>query len=172
MDGESICACEERLVATGGGMLLSSDLLLDLEPVPGKCQRCSHPMQDALAEQIQLGAAIAEAFEELHPTNLPFTRAGAPGSSERSEDRIGILAKTPGERLERGQVRGFGLVEPWLECADIALGHEDVKTAFEPVSLGQERVGLQETFQSVPFSLGQAPSRLQEQPCKLGRGDG
>ena len=89
---------------------------------------------------------------------VPVVRA-TPRQVRACAQAIGILAKTPGERLERGQVRGLGLVEPWLECADIALGHEGVKTAFEPVSLGQERVGLHETFQSVPFSLGQAPSR-------------
>src|SRR5262245_4625399 len=83
------------------------DLLLNLKPVPGMCRRCSHPMQDALAEQIQLGAVMAEAFEELHPTDLPFTLAGVRVSGERGNDRIRILAKTPGKRLERRQVRGL-----------------------------------------------------------------
>jgi hypothetical protein len=116
-------------------MPLRSDLLRDLRLVPNACPGFSHPMQDPLAEQVQLGAPVPQAFNQFDPAILPLTLACAPGCGQSGLDGLGILAKAPGDRLKRRQFRGFRRLQPWLKRGQIALGEEGLKADLELVPL-------------------------------------
>ena len=62
-------------------------------------------------------------------------------------DGIGILAKAPGDRLERRQLRGLRRLQPGLQRWPIALGKEGLKAPLELVPLGQSGIGPQERLQ-------------------------
>ena len=151
-----------------GRTRLGGDLGLDLALVPSKRQGSDGGMQDALCEQVQLGAAIAQTLEQLHPTDLPLALSRAPRPGQRGDDRIGILANAPDERSKRWLVRGLRLVEQWLECTDIPRGQEGLKLGLELSPLDQQGIGLQEVLPGASVRLSQASSRLQEELCQLG----
>jgi hypothetical protein len=102
-----VCAPASRGESPLAVLPLRSNRLRHLKSMLGACEGCSHAVQNALAEQMQLSAGIPEAFEELRPTDLSFTWAGAPGGRQCGQDRIIILAKTPGERSKRWPIHGI-----------------------------------------------------------------
>ena len=128
-------------------------------------------MQEALSEQIQLSATIAQPFEQLHPTDLPLALARAPGRGQRGHDRLIILAQTAGQGAKRRELRGLSRWQPLIEPRWIMLGSQGVKAGLQLVSTGERGGGVQVVLHTLAVGIRQALGRLQEPPGELRWGE-
>jgi hypothetical protein len=101
-------------------------------------------MQEVLAEQVSLGAFIAQTLEQLDPADL------------RGDDCVIILGKAASDGLERRQIRGFSLLDPVVKGRPIPLGQLALKPGLELQPLSQRGIGGQAALQGWPLRLGQA----------------
>ena len=65
--------------------------------------------QDPVSQQLEAGAAICLALEQLELVDLAFSLAGAPGHNERGAHGRGILLKTEGEGLRSRHAARAGI---------------------------------------------------------------
>jgi hypothetical protein len=69
-------------------------------------------MQDALAQERQLGATIHAPFNELESVDMPFERPIPLGQCQAGKHSRFILLNALGKRLQFGQVARIYLAEP------------------------------------------------------------
>ncbi len=74
---------------------------------------CRH--QNALAQQVEAGPAVALPFEQLEPVDLAFGLSVAPGQGQGSTDRGAILLQTGGECLDGADAASTSLGQPGIE---------------------------------------------------------
>ena len=80
-------------------------------------------MEDASAEKIRLGPAVAEAFDQLEAVVLPLGLAIAPGVEQRGTHSLQVLPKTVAETPEGWELTACRLVDPTQESLGVARAH-------------------------------------------------
>src|SRR5262245_882360 len=98
-------------------------------------------VEDPLSEQVQLGASIHLAFEELEPRHLAFRLSIAIGEFEGGA-YSGIPLEARREALQVGQSTGQDRLDPALQLTGCPLAHHLGKGLGQRRNLGDCRIML------------------------------
>ncbi len=95
----------------------------------------------ALAEQVEVGAAVHLAFQELHARDVPLALGVAPRQFQRSPDRGVVGVEAAGEGAQGAGRAASGLFQPGVE-AGTGLGPDESDEGRDCVVDGGEFVIL------------------------------
>jgi len=91
-------------------------------------------MQNAQPEEVELGAAIHVALDNLQAIDMPFNRAVTPLKFQGSTDSAIVLAQTCCEGLELRNSTGLSISEPWVKSAHLAMPNHEHESLSQLVS--------------------------------------
>jgi hypothetical protein len=75
-------------------------------------------------EQIELGAAVALALDQLHPVDLPLHRSGRPRQRECGVDRGAVRGNPAGQPRSWSWPALLGIAEPRVQRCPIPRPHQ------------------------------------------------
>ena len=132
-------------------------------------------MEEPSAEEIEVGAAVHGALQELESRDLPFSLPTAPRECQRGPHGVSVLTDAGSEVLDDADAAVLGVAQPFIERRDIrssrwrrmtAAPDDPAEAAAEIDDLG--RLGILQDTRDDRGSLGIEVSGLpQEVPGQL-----
>lgn len=142
--------------------LLCDGRLLNPGTASSSLDGCDPAMQNPLPEQVQFGGPVPYTLDELHPADLPFTLPRTPGRGEGGVDRLDVLTKAMNHGLKGWDSGGLGVVKPLMEGLHILLSQQGLKPLLQLIALGEQRMDVQEAFETFALGVRQATGGLED----------